>query len=107
VFDDSDFDETRLVGEDNRLHAVAYVELLEDASDVSLYGSVADDELSGNLGVREPGRRALEHSSTGGQPMELLREAVQPARLPPKFLDYGTRDCTAKRANVRQYFGPI
>ena len=56
MFDGSDFDETGLVGEDDRLHAVAQVELLEDASDVGLHGSVADDELGGDLGVGEAAR---------------------------------------------------
>ncbi len=56
VFHDSDFDETGFVGEDDGLHAVAQVEFLEDASDVGFHGSVADDELGGDLGVREAAR---------------------------------------------------
>src|SRR5437899_3667187 len=91
VLDYSDFDETGLVGEDHRLHAVAQVELLEDASDVGFYGSIADDELGGDLGVREAAREPLEHLElTGRQPIELFRKIVRPARLPPKFFDHGS-----------------
>src|SRR5207249_6402871 len=42
-------DETGLVGVDHGLHAVAQVELLEDASDVRLRGCRADDEWLADL----------------------------------------------------------
>src|SRR5207244_2461108 len=93
VFHESGLDQTGLVGEDDRLYAVAQVEFLEDAGDVGFRGSVADDEFGGDLGVREAAREPLEHFElAGGQPFELPREIVRPARLPPKFLDHGTRD---------------
>src|SRR5205809_3005668 len=56
VFHESGLDETGLVGEDDRLYAVAQVEFLEDAGDVGFRGSVADDEFGGDLGVREAAR---------------------------------------------------
>ena len=46
-------EEARLVGEHDRLDAVAEVELLEDVGDVRLDGRVADEELLGDLGVGE------------------------------------------------------
>jgi hypothetical protein len=53
VVDDVGLDESRLVGEHHRLHAVAKVELLQDVRDVGLHGRVADVELLSDLGVRE------------------------------------------------------
>src|SRR6266508_3912363 len=45
-----------LVGEDDRLHAVAQVELAEDVRDVRLDGVLGDDELPRDLGIRESAR---------------------------------------------------
>src|SRR6187551_3093651 len=47
------FEETGLVGEDDRLDAVAQAELLEDVRDVRLHRRVADEELLADLGVRK------------------------------------------------------
>ncbi len=54
-------DKSGLVGADDGLGAVAGVELGENAGDVGLDGLVADDELSGDLGVREPLRDQAQH----------------------------------------------
>src|SRR5215204_5428129 len=62
----SDLDEAGLVGEDDRLYSVAQVELLEDAGDMSLDGSVADDELGRDLGVRKAARKALQNFELAG-----------------------------------------
>jgi len=51
VSDYSNLDETGLVGEDDRLDAVAEVEFLEDAGDVGFDGPVANDEFGGDLRV--------------------------------------------------------
>ena len=64
-----------LVGQHHRLHAVAQAELRQHALDVRLDGGVADDELLGDLRVREPARdqlstsrsRAVSSSSAGGR----------------------------------------
>ena len=44
-------DHARLKSEDDRLHAVAEAELLEDVRDVRLDGGLADVELLADLGV--------------------------------------------------------
>src|SRR5436309_3277099 len=54
-------EESRLVREHDNLDAVAEVELLEDVGDVCLDGSVADVELSADLGVREAAGDQAEH----------------------------------------------
>src|SRR5687767_8355942 len=46
-------DEARLVGEHDGLDAVAQVELVEDARNVRLHRRRLDNELAGDLGVRE------------------------------------------------------
>jgi hypothetical protein len=47
-------DEPGLVGEDDGLHAVAQLELAEQAPDVGLDRVLAEHELGGDLGVRQP-----------------------------------------------------
>ena len=49
-------DDAGLVGEDDRLDAVAEVELVEHAGDVGLDRERRDDELFGDLGVGEAAR---------------------------------------------------
>src|SRR5687767_1365765 len=44
-------DEPRLVCEDDRLDAVAQLELHENVGDVRLHGCLADEQLFGDLGV--------------------------------------------------------
>jgi hypothetical protein len=51
-----------LVREDDRLYAIAQVELLEDVGDVRLDGGLADVELLGDLSVGE---------SVGDEPEDL------------------------------------
>src|SRR5690349_11536797 len=46
----------RLVGEHDRLDAVAQAQLAEDARDVALDGRFAEKQLAGDLGVRHPAR---------------------------------------------------
>ena len=53
-------DEAGLVGVDHRLHAVAEVELLEDAGDVRLRRRLGDDELLADLRVRQAAREQVE-----------------------------------------------
>ena len=53
-------DEARLVREDDGLDAVAEPELPEDARDMRLHGRLADEELLGDLGVREASRDQLQ-----------------------------------------------
>src|SRR3954452_23138223 len=48
-------EEPALVGEDDGLHAVAEVQLLQDVGDVRLDRRLADVELLADLRVREPG----------------------------------------------------
>lgn len=50
-------DQTGAVGVDDGLYPVAQVELGEDARDERLDGLAADDQLIGDLGVREPARQ--------------------------------------------------
>ena len=58
-----------------------------------LHGSVADDELGGDLGVREAACEQLEYLElAGGQLGELLRKIVPSARPPAVLLDDGTCD---------------
>ena len=58
-----------------------------------LHGPVADDELIGDLGVREPARKQSEHFQlASGQSLELLSQVVSAARLPSVVLDDGARD---------------
>src|SRR6266480_3353830 len=54
-------DEARLVGEDDGLDAIAEPELPEDVRDMRLHGRLADEELLGDLRVREPARDLLQH----------------------------------------------
>ena len=49
------------VGEDDRLDSVSRRELVEDMADVGLDGVLADDELAGDLGVREALRHQREN----------------------------------------------
>src|SRR5919206_2396576 len=66
--------EACVVGEHDRLHAVAEVELAEDARDVRLHRRLADDELLGDLRIREAARDQA-------QDLELARgEALQRRR---------------------------
>ena len=46
-------DEPRLVGDDHRLRPVAQPELAQDVADVRLHRLVAEDELLGDLAIRE------------------------------------------------------
>ena len=69
-------DEPGLVGEHDRLDAVAQVELLEDVRDVRLDGRLADVELLADLGVREAaGDQAEDVALALGQLVELLAAA--------------------------------
>src|SRR5215212_5016869 len=54
-------DQTGLVREHHALYAVAQAELHEHVRDVGLDGRLADEELRGDLGVREAPRDQLEH----------------------------------------------
>jgi RND superfamily putative drug exporter len=54
-------DEAARVGEDHRLDAVARADLREDALDVGLDRRLLDDELGGDLPVREPARDERQH----------------------------------------------
>ena len=58
--------EPRLVGDHDRLGAVAQAELLEDVRDVRLHRVLADDEARGDLGVREAARDEPEHLRSRG-----------------------------------------
>jgi len=59
-------DEARLVGENDELHAVPQVELLQDVGHVGLDGGLADVELAADLGVRESaGDQTSVPASTG------------------------------------------
>ena len=50
--DSARLEQSRLVREHNRLHAVSKVELHRDVCDVGLHGGVADVELARDLCVR-------------------------------------------------------
>src|SRR4029450_10453244 len=52
--------EPGLVGQDDRLHAVAELQLAEDARDVTLDGRFAQKQPVGKLGVRKPLREELQ-----------------------------------------------
>ena len=54
-------DDAGLVGEHDRLHAVAHAELHQHARDVRLDGRLRDHELLGDLRVRHPARDQREH----------------------------------------------
>jgi hypothetical protein len=45
--------EAALIGEDDRLGAVVELELLEDSGDVGFDGGLAEDELAGDLTIRQ------------------------------------------------------
>ena len=65
-----------LVGEHDRLDAVAEVELLEDVRDVRLHGRLADEELLPDLGVGEAvGDQAQDLELARGQLVERLAAA--------------------------------
>ena len=67
-------DDTGLVGEHDRLGAVAQVELLQDPGDVGLHGVLADDEARRDLGVREALGEEPEHLElAGGELVERRR----------------------------------
>ena len=62
-----------LVGEHDRLHAVAQPELHQHARDVRLDRRLAHDQLGRDLGVRQPARDELEHLELArGQLVEAL-----------------------------------
>src|SRR4051794_39420903 len=54
-------DEPRLVGDDHGLDPVAHAELGEDPGDVRLHRRLRDDELLGDLGVRQAAGKETEH----------------------------------------------
>src|SRR5439155_24817599 len=54
-------DEARLVREDDRLHAVAQLELHQQVRHMRLHRRLADEELLRDLRVREPARDQLQH----------------------------------------------
>src|SRR5262245_15338405 len=86
-------DEAGLVGEHDRLHAVAQIELHQHVRDVRLHGRLADEQAGGDLRVREAAGNQLQH-------LELAcRELGQPRRRlgPPRpgadeLLDQPPRD---------------
>src|SRR5918996_124942 len=84
-------EEARLVGEHDRLDAVAEIELLEDVRDVCFDGRVADVELLADLRVRETARDEAEHVQLAiGQVGQLLRRlSVRDSR---ELLDHALRD---------------
>src|SRR5690606_34525915 len=65
-------DEPRVVGRDDRLHAVSCAELGEDAPDVRLDGRLPDEQLARDLGVRAPAGHEHEHLALA------LGELVEP-----------------------------
>jgi hydrogenase maturation protein HypF len=83
-------EEPGLVGEHDRLHAVAEAELGEDVRDVRLHGRLADEELAADLVVREAARDQAEDVELAlGQLAELLRRGgVRDAR---ELLDHAPR----------------
>src|SRR3954467_9664857 len=65
-------DEPGLVGQHDRVDAIAGVELAEDALDVCLDGGLAEHELGRELRVRQAARDQGEHFDlAGGERLEL------------------------------------
>jgi hypothetical protein len=57
-------DEAGFVGQHDGLYAVAQVEFGQDSGDVCLDGVLADDELSGDLVVRQAAARSRNTSAS-------------------------------------------
>jgi hypothetical protein len=68
------FDETAVIGTDDGLCAVAVAELGQHVSDMGLDGFRADDELRGDLGVRQ---------ALGDQAQDLALAVGEPGALEP------------------------
>src|SRR4051794_16389072 len=66
-------DQPRLVGVDDRLHAVAQAELAEQVGDMALDGCLGDDEHFGDLAVRQS---SGEHAQDLALALGQLREAL-------------------------------
>src|SRR5215472_8313891 len=67
--------QAELVREDDRLHPVAQLQLVEDAGDVRLDGALADEEPVGDLRVREPRGDQRQHLPLA------LRQLLEHARV--------------------------
>src|SRR5918992_2431669 len=85
-------DQSGLVGEQDRLHAVAELELRQECRDVRLDGRFADDVLGGDLGVRQAAGDEQERFALAcGQLVEAGRHRrVLDGR---ELLDHPPRDC--------------
>ncbi|TWD83228.1 low temperature requirement protein LtrA [Kribbella amoyensis] len=86
-------DEAALVGEDDRLDAVAETEFEQDPGDVRLHGGLADEQLGRDLGVGEAARDqaqdlpfALGQVGHQVRPVDALAAAGEPLDHPPGHL---------------------
>src|SRR5918995_3904718 len=82
-----------LVGEDHDLDAIAELQLHQDPLDVGPDRGLLDDEVRGDLAVREPARDQLEHLAlTWGELVELRLIGEVRTRLLSHAVDYATGD---------------
>jgi hypothetical protein len=85
-------DEPRLVGEDDRLHPVAELELRQQPRHVFLHGGLAEDRGGGDLGVRQALRDQPEHVPLAlGEHLHLRRRGPG-LRAGDEVLDQPPRD---------------
>src|SRR5947208_6486868 len=83
----------RVVRIDHSLDAVSEIELEQEVRDVCLHGALADDELPGDLRVRETARDEPEHLSLPrGQLVERGNELSTHRGFGRELLDYGSGD---------------